>query len=134
MKCILPLLALVSTPVLAETVAITGGKVVIGDGSAPIEGGTVIISNGRVTAAGQNIVVPAGSQRIDATGKWVTPMLRDLPEARDKHVDILKQCAQWVDQGVLKTHITKELPLAEAATAHAMIESGHTVGKIVLTV
>ena len=75
MKCILPLLALVSTPVLAETVAITGGKLVIGDGSAPIEGGTVIISNGRVTAAGSNVAVPAGSQRIDATGKWVTPGL-----------------------------------------------------------
>lgn len=76
MKCfLLPLLALVSTPVLAETVAITGGKLVIGDGSAPIEGGTVIISNGRVTAAGSNVAVPAGSQRIDATGKWVTPGL-----------------------------------------------------------
>ncbi|MDD4907397.1 MAG: zinc-dependent alcohol dehydrogenase family protein, partial [Methylobacter tundripaludum] len=35
----------------------------------------------------------------------LTPMLRDLPEARDKHVEILKQCAQWVDKGLLKTHI-----------------------------
>lgn len=74
-RILLPLLALVSTPVLAETVAIIGGKVVIGDGSAPIEGGTVIISNGRVTAAGSNVAVPAGAQRIDATGKWVTPGL-----------------------------------------------------------
>jgi imidazolonepropionase-like amidohydrolase len=34
---------------------------------------TVVIVNGRVTAAGKGVVVPAGAQRIDATGKWVTP-------------------------------------------------------------
>jgi NADPH2:quinone reductase len=64
----------------------------------------------------------------------LTPMLRDLPEARDKHVEILKQCAQWVDSGLLKTHISKQLPLAEAAKAHELIETGHSTGKIVLTV
>ena len=40
------LLAAVSTPALAQTVAITGGKLVIGDGSAPIENGTVLVQNG----------------------------------------------------------------------------------------
>jgi NADPH2:quinone reductase len=64
----------------------------------------------------------------------LTPMLRDLPEARDKHVEILEQCAKWIDQGLLKTHISKQLSLAEAAKAHQLIEAGHTVGKIVLTV
>ena len=72
-RLLLPLLALVSTPALAQTIAITGGKVVIGDGSAPIDGGTVLVANGRVIAAGSNIAIPAGAQRIDATGKWVTP-------------------------------------------------------------
>jgi len=64
----------------------------------------------------------------------LTPMLRDLPEARDKHVEILKQCAQWVDNGLLKAHIVKQLPLAEAVMAHQLIEAGHSTGKIVLTV
>lgn len=72
-RLLLPLFALASTPALAQTIAITGGKVVIGDGSAPIDGGTVIVSNGRVVAAGSNVAIPAGAQRIDATGKWVTP-------------------------------------------------------------
>ncbi len=57
----------------AQTIAITGGKLVIGDGSAPIDGGTVVVVNGRVTAVGRGVAVPAGAQRIDATGKWVTP-------------------------------------------------------------
>lgn len=65
--------ALVAAPLAAQTTAITGGKVVIGDGSAPIEGGTVLIRNDRVVAAGANVTIPADARRIDATGKWVTP-------------------------------------------------------------
>lgn len=64
----------------------------------------------------------------------LTPMLRDLPEARDKHVEILNQCAQWADKGLLKPHISKQLPLEEAVVAHQLIETGHTTGKIVLSV
>lgn len=56
----------------AQTVAIVGGKVYPVSG-APIENGTVVISNGRITAVGTNVPIPAGAQRIDATGKIVTP-------------------------------------------------------------
>ena len=64
----------------------------------------------------------------------LTPMLRDLPEARDKHVEILNLCAQYADKGLLKPHISKQLSLNEAAVAHKLIEAGHTSGKIVLSV
>lgn len=64
----------------------------------------------------------------------LTPMLRDLPEARDKHIAILNQCAVYADQGRLKPHISQLLPLKEAARAHKLIETRHTSGKIVLTV
>ena len=57
----------------AETIAITGGKVVIGDGSAPIDGGIVVIRDGNVVAAGSGVAVPAGARQIDESGKWVTP-------------------------------------------------------------
>jgi imidazolonepropionase-like amidohydrolase len=57
----------------AETIAITGGKVVIGDGSAPIEGGTVVVRDGNIVAAGAGVAIPAGARQIDASGKWVTP-------------------------------------------------------------
>ena len=73
MKRLLPLLLMTCAPAHAQTIAITGGKVVLGDGSAPIDSGTVIIVNGRVSAAGPNVAIPAGAQRVDATGKWVTP-------------------------------------------------------------
>ena len=70
----LALLAAVATSAGAQTVAITGGRVYPVSGP-PIENGTVVIRDGRITAVGAGIAVPAGAQRIDATGKWVTPGL-----------------------------------------------------------
>lgn len=66
-------IASLASPAVAETIAITGGKLVIGDGSAPIDGGTVVIRDGTVVAAGQGVAVPTGARTIDASGKWVTP-------------------------------------------------------------
>ncbi|WP_420137696.1 amidohydrolase family protein [Sphingomonas sp.] len=63
--------ALIALPVSAETIALTGGTVAIGDGSQPIPNGTVVIRDGRVVGAGANIAVPAGARVIDASGKWV---------------------------------------------------------------
>ena len=62
----------------------------------------------------------------------LTPMLRDLHEARDKHAAILQQCAEWFDAGHLTVHVSAQLPLSFAADAHKKIEDGHTQGKIVL--
>ncbi len=72
-KYLLLSLALFASPVMAQTVAITGGKVVIGDGSAPIENGTVVVRDGKVVAAGANVPVPANTRTIDAQGRWITP-------------------------------------------------------------
>jgi len=58
----------------AQTVAITGGRVYTVSG-APIENGTVLIRNGRIAEIGANVAVPADAQRIDASGKIVTPGL-----------------------------------------------------------
>ncbi len=61
------------SPALAQDVAIINAKLVIGDGSAPIEGGTVVVRGGKVVAAGAGVAVPAGVERVDAEGRWVTP-------------------------------------------------------------
>ncbi|MFY8076392.1 MAG: amidohydrolase family protein [Sphingorhabdus lacus] len=66
-------MAALTSPSYAETIAITGGKLVVGDGSAPVEGGTVVIRDGTIVAAGVGIAVPAGARQIDASGKWITP-------------------------------------------------------------
>jgi imidazolonepropionase-like amidohydrolase len=58
----------------AQTVAITGGKVYPVSGP-PIEGGTVLMRDGKIVAVGKDIAIPANAERVDATGKWVTPGL-----------------------------------------------------------
>ena len=63
-----------ASPVSAETFAISGGTVVLGDGSNPIPNGMVVVRDGRIVAAGDvRMKLPAGTQVIDATGKYVTP-------------------------------------------------------------
>ena len=56
----------------AQTVAITGGTVIPVSGPR-IANGTVLIRDGRIVAVGANVTIPADAQRVDATGKWVTP-------------------------------------------------------------
>jgi imidazolonepropionase-like amidohydrolase len=73
-RVIAALLVAAAAPAAAETVAITGGTVALGDGSEPIPNGTVVIRDGRIVAAGgMRVKLPAEAQVIDATGKWVTP-------------------------------------------------------------
>jgi imidazolonepropionase-like amidohydrolase len=66
-------LALSAAPALAQDVTITNAKVVIGDGSAPIEGGTVVVRGGTVVYAGAAAGAPASGSSVDAGGAWVTP-------------------------------------------------------------
>ena len=61
-------------PAAGGTVAFTNARIIDGTGRAPIERGTLVISNGRVTAVGPaSTAIPAGAQRIDASGKTIVP-------------------------------------------------------------
>jgi imidazolonepropionase-like amidohydrolase len=54
-----------------------GARLIVGDGSAPIEGGAFLVQNGRIAALGRKGAVrsPAGTTRVDLTGKTVIPAL-----------------------------------------------------------
>lgn len=65
--------AFLASPAAAQSVAITNARLVIGDGSAPIEGGTVVVRDGKVVAAGKSVAVPQGIETVDAGGRFVTP-------------------------------------------------------------
>jgi imidazolonepropionase-like amidohydrolase len=58
----------------AQTIAIVGAKIYPVSGPA-IEHGTVLMRDGRIVSVGTDVAVPADAQRIDATGKIVTPGL-----------------------------------------------------------
>jgi NADPH2:quinone reductase len=62
----------------------------------------------------------------------LTPMIRPLPEARRRQIQILAECARLIDAGRLRLQVGEALDLEQAAEGHRRIESGHTSGKIVL--
>lgn len=76
-RLLLLLLLVLPVAALAETVAITGGKVVTGGPAGTIENGTVLIQDGKVRAVGRDVSIPAGARRIDAAGKVVTTGFMD---------------------------------------------------------
>jgi len=61
-----------STAVLYE-----GGRLIIGDGSVPVESGAFVVQNGRLTALGRKGAVraPEGATRVDLTGTTVMPAM-----------------------------------------------------------
>lgn len=54
-----------------------GTRLVIGDGSAPIENGSVVVQNGRIAAIGPSgqVTAPAGAAHVDLRGKTVMPAM-----------------------------------------------------------
>ncbi|GAA0729441.1 NADP-dependent oxidoreductase [Dactylosporangium roseum] len=65
-----------------------------------------------------------GQRITDGGGRFVAPE----PDA-----DGLRWLADLADKGRLRVNLHRELPLAEAADAHRLVESGHVRGKVVLT-
>ncbi len=63
------------TPATGAAVAFTNARIIDGTGRPPIERGTLVIGGGRVIAVGPaaSTAVPAGAQRIDASGKTIVP-------------------------------------------------------------
>jgi imidazolonepropionase-like amidohydrolase len=68
------LLLAAAAPAGAQTFAIVGGTVALGNGSEPIPNGMVVVRDGKIVAAGDvRMKLSPDTQVIDATGKWVTP-------------------------------------------------------------
>ncbi len=57
-----------------NTIAITGATIYPVSGPR-IDNATIVMTNGVITAVGTAVTIPAGAQRIDGTGKWITPGL-----------------------------------------------------------
>jgi imidazolonepropionase-like amidohydrolase len=54
-----------------------GGRLIVGDGSPPIESGAFVVQNGRIAAIGRqaDVKAPAGAARVDLAGKTVMPAM-----------------------------------------------------------
>jgi imidazolonepropionase-like amidohydrolase len=64
-------------PLLAQTVVITGARVVDGSGAAA-RAATVVVQGERIAAVGADVQAPAGAVVVDARGKTLLPGLFDV--------------------------------------------------------
>ena len=57
-----------------------GGRLIVGDESAPIENAAFLVENDRIVRVGRRgeVQAPGGAQRVDLTGKTVMPALVEL--------------------------------------------------------
>jgi NADPH:quinone reductase len=62
----------------------------------------------------------------------LTPMLKNMTDARRHQGEILNRCSELIEAGKLETLVSYEFALEDAAKAHALIEQGHASGKLVL--
>ena len=53
-------------PLVAETIAITGGTIQTMGPAGVVENGTIVLVDGRIAAVGVGIAIPQAARRIDA--------------------------------------------------------------------
>jgi imidazolonepropionase-like amidohydrolase len=76
-----------------------GARLIVGDGSAPIEDAAFVVENNRFARVGRRgqLQVPAGAARVNLTGKTVMPAIIDLhthmPRVREDLIDQLRRVA-----------------------------------------
>ena len=61
----------------SDATVFEGARVIVGDGTAPIENAAIVVESGRITAVGavSEVQAPAGAARVDLAGKTVMPAI-----------------------------------------------------------
>ena len=100
-----------------DVTAFEGARVIVGDGSAPIEDAVFIVENDRLTAVGPRAAVdiPSGATRVDLAGKTVMPAIVNahvhLALEREERTEQLQHMAYYGAGTVLSLgHDTGDVP------------------------
>ena len=94
-------LPLMPLQVAGGVTAFEGARLIVGDGSAPVENGVLIVDGGRFTQVGRGgqVQIPAGARRVDLRGKTVMPAIVDshthLATERNALVEQLRRKAYF---------------------------------------
>jgi imidazolonepropionase-like amidohydrolase len=85
----------------ASVTVFEGARVIVGDGSTPIENASFIVDGSRITRVGRagQLKPPAGATRVSLAGKTVMPAVIDththMPETREGIADALQRKAYY---------------------------------------
>jgi imidazolonepropionase-like amidohydrolase len=86
----------------AGVTAFEGARVIVGDGSAPIENATILVRESRIEQVGpaDQVQVPEGAARVNLAGKTVMPGILDAhvhlrSQSRDTLIEDLQRRAYY---------------------------------------
>ena len=85
----------------AAVTVFEGARLIVGDGSAPIEDAVFVVEGDRITQAGRrtDVQIPSGATRVDLSGKTVMPAVVNahmhLASTRDDRVAQLQHMAYY---------------------------------------
>jgi hypothetical protein len=82
--------------------------------------------------AGGTVELPIMQKRLMITGSTLRP--RDANEKAQLTAEVERVVWPWIASGAVKPIVDEVFPLAEAAAAHAYLEAGAHVGKVMLAV
>ncbi|HET7790025.1 MAG TPA: quinone oxidoreductase [Gemmatimonadales bacterium] len=96
----------------------------------------VLRPRGMIALFGQSsgAVEPLDPQLLNRKGSLflTRPTLFHYVATREELLSRAGEVLEWVARGALRVHIGRELPLAEAAEAHRLLEGRKTAGKVLL--
>jgi NADPH:quinone reductase-like Zn-dependent oxidoreductase len=111
---------------------------------------TLDLAGGQVDAiadlvGGDQLTRSLGALKLRGSAASIATPALDLDAVLDNNITFhgvlisddgnrTRRLADLLAQGALRPHVRHRLPLAEAAEAHRILESGHAGGKVVLTV
>ena len=111
----------------ARVAVYQGARLIVGDGSAPIENATFVVIDGRFTSVGPSasVRIPQGAARINLTGKTVMPAIVDahthLSRTREMLIDDLQRRAYYgVGAALSLGQDTGDLPFQIRTEAETM--------------
>ncbi len=120
----------------AAATVFEGARLIVGDGSAPIEDAVFIVEGGRFTEAGPraDVQIPGGATRIDLSGKTVIPAFVNthvhLASTRDERVDQLQHMAYYgASVAVSLGQDQGDVPFEMRGEAVPDAARGHTAGR-----
>ncbi len=83
-----------------------------------------------------------GGRLYSITARELSPEMASLAEKKKLEMDYhlvesngedMKTLANWLERGIMKAHVSKQFPFEELGKAHLAVETGRTVGKVVVT-
>jgi imidazolonepropionase-like amidohydrolase len=118
-------LARAQAPAAGRATVYEGARLIVGNGSAPIENAAFVVDAGKFTQVGRagQVQVPAGATRVDLRGKTVIPAIVDthvhMPTNREELITALQRKAYYgagvvmslgQDTGDVALQVRGELP------------------------